>query len=198
MTPPRPRPPRDLDPRRVADARAGLASASRSSATIPFLVAAASRHSTARGSGRFATFVRAELSLGSRKTLRLLRFVPKLAYGLGSGRLNATARAGASFSAPPDARGAGRSEAIDARFAASALCARREGTVRDGSRRAENASGGDSRRRLGKPPASRARGEETPGVAETRGSSGRGRRAEREPARGGREATAGRTTGGGT
>ena len=101
LDPPRPRPPRDLDPRRVADARAGLASASRSSATIPFLVAAASRHSTARGSGRFATFVRAELSLGSRKTLRLLRFVPKLAYGLGSGRLNATTRAGASFSAPP-------------------------------------------------------------------------------------------------
>ena len=197
MTPPRPRPPRDRDPRRVPDARAGLASASRSPATIPFLVAAASRHSTARGSGRFATFVRAELSLGSRKTLRLLRFVPKLAYGLGSGRLNATTRAGASFSAPPDARGAGGSEAIDARFAASALCARREGTVRDGSRRAENAP---ERRlstlRLGKPPASRARGEETPGVAETRGSSGRGRRA--EPARGGREATAGRTTGGGT
>ena len=149
-----------------------------------------------RGVSMKGSRFRAELSLGSRKTLRLLRFVPKLAYGLGSGRLNATARAGASFSAPPDARGAGRSEAIDARFAASALCARREGTVRDGSRRAENASGGDSRRRLGKPPASRARGEETPGVAETRGSSGRARRA--EPARGGREATAGRTTGGGT
>ena len=154
MTPPRPRPPRDLDPRRVADARAGLASASRSSATIPFLVAAASRHSTARGSGRFATFVRAELSLGSRKTPRLLRFVPKLAYGLGSGRLNATTRAGASFSAPPDARGAGRSEDIDARFAASALCFPREGRVRSRSRHSRRA----------RETAKTRRGEETPGL----------------------------------
>ena len=163
MTPPLPRPPRDLDPRRVADARTGLASVSRSFSTVPFLIAAASRHSTARGSGRFATFV-------SRKTLRLLRFVPKLAYGLGSGRLNATTRAGASFSAAPGARGAGRSEDIDARFAASALCFRRRG----GSEAVRGAPRKKKKKAPGAFPdetetARFREGGKTPGVAENRG-----------------------------
>ena len=97
----------------------GLGSLMSGPRAIPVLVAAASRHNTARGSGFFMTGF-----AGSREetAFRLLLFIPKLAYGLGSSKLNATTRSGASFSAPASRRGAGMSLDIDAIFAASALC----------------------------------------------------------------------------
>ena len=110
FTPTRPRPPRERDPRRVAETRAGFMR-SLSTALFPLRVAAASRQSTASGSG-FEMGLRAGGSpftpftneLGNE--FRDLRFPPNEAYGLGSGRLNATTF-GVSFSLPPNTRGTG-------------------------------------------------------------------------------------------
>lgn len=127
MTPPRPRPPRDREPRRVAETRVaggGMRSVSAAVAsmrvTIPEFLAA-SRQSTASGSGFFKTLVIGFIGVSD------LRFTEKPPNDFGAGRVNATTRAGVSFSKPVKCRGAESSVDMDARFKASARCEARDG-----------------------------------------------------------------------